>query len=70
MASHQMAKSKNINIRSYNQYTSSSIAKKSDSIISSQGYDNYFGKVSVQKDPKNIASNNAAYAFVYENSNK
>jgi len=50
IANYQIAKSKNINIRTHsNQYPSSSLAKKTESIISSQGYDNYYGKASVIK---------------------
>ena len=70
IANYQMAKSKNINIRNSNQYPSSSISKKTDSIISSQGYDNYYGKASVQKEAKNILSNNAGYSYGTQNINK
>lgn len=61
IASNQMARNKNINVRSYNYYPSSSIVKKTENITSAQGYDNYYGKASVQKDSKNTNTPLAGY---------
>lgn len=53
-------------------YGSSSVAKRNENIVTgSQGYDNYYGKTSVQKEPsKNNNITNAAYIYNSPSYNK
>lgn len=53
-----------------NNYGSSSVRKNENIVTSSQAYDNYYGKVSVQKDTKNTPIANGGFVYSMPSYNK
>lgn len=51
-------------------YGSSSVRKNENIITSSQAYDNYYGKISVQKDIKNTPISNGGFVYNMPSYNK
>lgn len=51
-------------------YGSSSVRKNENIVTSSQAYDNYYGKVSVQKDIKNTPITNGGFVYSMPTYNK
>lgn len=68
MAMNSISRSRHAN-RAGN-YGASSVRKNENIVTSSQAYDNYYGKVSVQKDIKNTPISNGGFVYSMPNYNK